>query len=178
MQRIAEALQRLHSTIARRPDFGRRTSSTVTTSEDGLRCSTTARSWTIETDLVPALGGEGSAPSPSVLVSAALGACLAQGYQLRAAEEGIDLTAVRVTVETDTDVSGMLSLDAPAPPGFTGIRYRVEIDSPAPASVIERIVDVADRLSPVLDMLTRPTLAQRTVAINEAVNATIDQGVA
>jgi uncharacterized OsmC-like protein len=166
MQRIADALHRLNSTIDRRPDFGRHTGSTVSTLVSGLRCSTEARKWTIETDLGPTLGGEGSAPSPSLLVSSALGACLAMGYQLRAAEQGVELTSVRVSIEADSELSGMLRCDAPAPPGFTAIRYHVEIESPSPPGDVERIVELADRLSPVLDALTRPNRIERTVAIN------------
>ena len=89
------------------------------------------------------------------------------GYQLRAAEDGIELTSLRVTVETDSELCGMLRCDAAVPPGFTAIRYRVDLESPARASDIERIVDRADRLSPVLDALTRVNRVQRTVAINE-----------
>ena len=107
-QRIADALTRLNGTLARRPDFGRHTGSSVTTLVEGLRCETEAGGWTIASDLRPALGGEASAPTPTVLLSSALGACLAMGYQLRAAEHGIELTSVRVTVETDSDVRGML----------------------------------------------------------------------
>ena len=137
----------------------------MTTLVDGLRCSTEAGEWTIASDLRPALGGEGSAPTPTTLLSAALGACLAMCYQLRAAEHGVELTSVRVTVETDSDVRGMLHCDAAAPPGFAEIRYRVEIESPARPSDVERIVDLADRLSPVLDTLTRTNQARRTLSI-------------
>ena len=168
-QRISAALQRLNGTLARRPDFGHHTGSSVTTLVEGLRCETVASGWTIASDLRPALGGEGSAPTPSVLVSSALGACLAMGYQLRAAEHGIELSSVRVTVETDSELGGMLRCDAAVPPGFTEIRYRVELESPAGTSDLERIVDLADRLSPVLDSLTRVNRVQRTVSINERV---------
>ena len=112
VQRISDALQRLNGTLARRPDFGRHTGSSVTTLVEGLRCATEAGGWTIASDLRPALGGEGSAPTPTVLLSSALGACLAMGYQLRAAEQGIELTSVRVTVETDSELRGMLACDA------------------------------------------------------------------
>ena len=166
-QRIADALRRLNDTLARRADFGHHTGSSVTTLVDGLRCESNVGAWTIATDLAPALGGERSAPSPTVLLSSALGACLAMGYQLRAAEHGIELTSVRVTVETDSDVRGMLQCDAAAPAGFTEIRYVVELESPARRHELERIVELADRLSPVLDALTRVNRVQRTIAINE-----------
>lgn len=169
VQRIAEALKRLNDTLVRRPDFGRHTGSSVTTLVEGLRCSTEASGWTIASDLRPAIGGEGSAPTPTVLLSSALGACLAMGYQLRAVEHGIELTSVRVTVETDSELCGMLQCDVAAPPGFTGIRYRVELESPARTRDIERIVELADRLSPVLDALTRVNRVQRTVSVNERV---------
>ena len=42
VQRISAALQRLNGTLARRPDFGHHTGSSVTTLVDGLRCSTEA----------------------------------------------------------------------------------------------------------------------------------------
>jgi hypothetical protein len=91
------------------------------------------------------------------------------GYRLRAAEQGIELTSVRVTVETDSELCGMLRRDAPAPPGFTEIRYRVELESPARTSDVEPVVELADRLSPVLDALTRVNRVRRTIAINERV---------
>jgi uncharacterized OsmC-like protein len=169
VQRIADALKRLNGTLARRPEFGHHTGSSVTTLVEGLRCETEAGGWTVVSDLGPAFGGERSAPTPSVLLSSALGACLAMGYQLRAAEHGIDLTSVRVAVETDSELGGMLQCDAAAPPGFTEIRYRVELESAACRSDVERIVDLADRLSPVLDALTRVNRVQRTVSITERV---------
>jgi uncharacterized OsmC-like protein len=169
VQRIAEALERLNGTLGRRSDFGHHTGSSVTTLVEGLRCETVSGRWTVASDLGPAFGGEGSAPTPSALLSAALGACLAMGYQLRAAETEIELTSVRVTVDTDSELRGMLQRDAAVPPGFTEIRYRVELESPARRSDIERIVDLADRLSPVLDALTRGNRVRRTVSINERV---------
>ena len=90
-------------------------------------------------------------------------------YQMLAAEEGIELSAVRVTVETDSELRGLLQPDAAVPAGFTDVRYRVELDSPAPTSELERMVDHADRLSPILDALTRANRVQRTIAINERI---------
>ena len=119
----------------------------------------------VATDVSPALGGTASAPTPSELLYTALASCLAIGYRMRAAERGIELTHVRVTVEGDADVTGMLTPCATSP-GATALRYRVEIDSPAPADEVAAIVDIADRLSPVLADLTRPVPATRTLAIN------------
>jgi uncharacterized OsmC-like protein len=169
MERIATALDRLRRALAGRADFGRHTACSVATLSDGLRCSVTEQRWALEFDLAPALGGEGSAPSPTVLARAALGACLAMGYQLRAAESGVELNAVRVTVETDSELAGMLVDGAAVPPGFTAVRYHVDIESPAPPERIEQLVELGDRLSPVLDMLTRANKIERTLSIRQAV---------
>ena len=86
-------------------------------------------------------------------------------YRLRAAERGIELTSVRVTVEAESERPRDARRRRRAPPGFTAVRYHVEIESPAPSREVERVVELGDRLSPVLDMLTRRTPIERTVSI-------------
>lgn len=162
---IASAIERLESAVGRRTGFGVGTSRSVTTSTDGLRCSTEEGPWRTDTDLPNALGGSGTAPTPSVLLRAALGSCMAMSYTLRAAKHGVELTSVCVTVEADSEIAGMLLVDVAAPAGFTGLRYHVEIESPAPHDEILRIIDEGDRLSPLLDVLTRSNAVQRTTAI-------------
>lgn len=152
---IAQQLERLEEALAQRPGFGRSTATSTTTLVDGLRCVTHEGEHVIETDLVAALGGGDAGPSPSALLRAAIGTCLAMGYRLRAARRRVPIDSIRVVVETDSAVAGMLDLDAGVPPGFLGIRYRVEIDSSAAADEIERVVAEADRLSPVLDVVRR-----------------------
>lgn len=164
-RRIAAALERLHAALANRPGFGSSASTSVSTLGAGLCCSTTERSHSIESDMAHAFGGDATAPSPMVLLRAALGACLAISYRLHAAERGVELTSVQVTVESESELRGMLDPDASVPPGFTGLRYHVDIQSPAPAVEVERLVELADRVSPVLDALTRPQTVQRTISI-------------
>jgi uncharacterized OsmC-like protein len=164
-ERIAAAVERLHEALANRPSFGRSLATSVTTLGAGLRGTTCERSHAIASDMAPALGGEGTAPNPTGLLRAALGACLAIGYRLHASEVGVELTSVRVTVESESELRGMLDPDACAPPGFTALRYHVAIESPSPADDVERVVELADRLSPVLDAITNPQRIERTVSI-------------
>lgn len=164
---VAAALARLRG-ACRRPGFGHSRSRSVTTLVGRLRAESNDGHAVVHTDLPAALGGEASAPSPTVLVRCALGACLAMGYRLRAAELGVELTDIRVTVESESQLGGMLDADSGAPPGFSSLRYRVEIVSPAPEEVVERIVDAGDRVSPVLDMLTRAHAVERAVSIERA----------
>ena len=162
-QRIERALSRLEDTARHRPGFGRWTATSTSTLMDGLQCLNQEGDHRIWTDLPPALGGEATAPTPSTLFRAALGSCLAMGYRLRAARHGMTVDTVRVEVETDAAVAGMLNPDSDFPPGFIEIRYRVEIDGPTPTR-IERLVDDCDRLSPVLDAVTRANRVIRVVS--------------
>jgi uncharacterized OsmC-like protein len=152
-RRIGEALARLESALERKPGFGLGTSHSTTENAAGLRCRTAEGHHQIATDLPVALGGSADAPSPSTLLRAALGSCLAMGYRLRAARHGVELGAIRVVVETDSALAGMLLPYSTAPPGFLEIRYHVEIESSAPAARVARLAAEADRLSPVLDAL-------------------------
>jgi uncharacterized OsmC-like protein len=171
-ERIAAALSRLRAALAGRPELGRaKVSTSVAHLTEGLRCVVHEQAFTVESDLPAPLGGDDAAPSPSALVRAALGACLAMGYQLRAAEAGITLHAVRVTVASESDVRGLLGPGTAEPPGFAALGYHVEIDSPADADELTRLIELGDLHSPVLDMLTRPHTVARTVTFGPLATA-------
>jgi uncharacterized OsmC-like protein len=165
---IRDALARLDAALERKRGFGACTNRSVTTCPEDLRCSTEEGDWGVTTDLPTALGGGATAPTPGALVRAALGSCMAMSYRLRAARHGIAMTAITVTVETDSELVGMLSGACEVPPGFTAVRYHVEVESPAPTHVVEQLLDEADRLSPILDVFVRANDVERTVEIRQA----------
>lgn len=168
MDTIANAIERLEVAVERRSTFGVATSRSVTTLIDGLRCSTEEGSWNTDSDLPAALGGGGAAPTPGVLLRAALGSCMAMSYRLRAAKHGVELTSVRVTVEADAALAGMLLVDASVPAGFTEVRYHVEVESPASPDEVALIIDEGDRLSPLLDVFSRATALRRRMSIRSS----------
>ena len=165
MDTIRDAIETLERSVERRPDLGRGPKRSVTILVGGLRCRTEEGAWKLDTDLPPALGGEESAPTPSMLARAALGSCLAMMYALRAAREGVALDAVSVTVETESPVAGMLVPDAATRPGFEHVRCHVELTSPCDPEVVAGLMDRAEALSPVLDLFTAATAVHRTVSI-------------
>ena len=149
-ERIAAALSRLRAALDSRPELGRaKVATSVAQLVGGVRCTVTEHQWQVDSDLAAPLGGDGNAPAPAALMRAALGACLAMGYQLRAAEAGITLDHVRVTVESESDVRGLLGMGDSAPPGFTALRYHVEIDSPATAEELTPLIELGDALGAV-----------------------------
>ena len=163
--RIAAVVTRLEAAVEHRTGFGRATHTSSTTLVDGLRCCSEEGAWSIDTDLPTGLGGSSSAPTPGVLLRAALGSCLAMCYRLRAARRGIPVRSIRVTVESDSEIDGMLRTTSTARPGFTAIRYHVELDTSAPVEDVEAMVDEADQLSPILDAVGRATPVLRSHSI-------------
>ncbi len=162
---ISAALDRVEKAVTKHPSLGIETDRSVTTLTDGLRCTSEEGAWRFETDLPDTMGGDSSGPSPGVLGRAALGSCLAMGYQMRAARLGVELTSVTVEIEADSDVAGMLSTEAPARPGYSEVRYHVSVESSAPEADVLRVLDEGDALSPYLDVFTAQTEMKRTVSI-------------
>lgn len=163
---IRRSLVRLERAIARRQGFGHVTQSSTTTCAAALQCAAREADHLVRADLPRGLGGTDGAPSPGALLRAGLGSCLAMGYRLRAARHDIPLDGIVVTVDTDSVLAGMLDPTQAHPPGFTGIRVHVRLDSPAPDRDLQALIDEADRLSPVLDVVSRPNPIERSIRLN------------
>ena len=161
---IAAALERLEAVVRKRPEVAHGTNRSVTTVVDGLRCESQEGDWRMHTDLPAALGGGASGPTPGMLGRAALGSCLAMGYQLHAARLGVELTSIRIEIEADSDDAGMLFLGE-ARPGYGEVRYHVEIVSPESEESVLKVLDEGDSLSPYLDVFSNSTTMKRTTSI-------------
>ncbi len=162
---LSVALDRIENAVTKHPSLGIGTERSISTVTGGLRCTSEEGAFRFETDLPETMGGEGSGPSPGVLGRAALGSCLAMGYQMRAARLGVDLASVSVEIEADFDVVGMLSMEAAARPGYSEVRYHVRVESSAPEADILRVLDEGDILSPYRDVFSAETPMKRTVSI-------------
>jgi uncharacterized OsmC-like protein len=104
-------------------------------------------------------GGTDSAPTPGDLMRVSLGACMAVGYRTWAARLGVPLENVEVDVTCEFDVRGQLGLDDGVPAGWQRLLFEVRITSDAPREDVERVVEQADRLSPMLSNLS-PAIAR------------------
>ena len=167
--RISRALNRLESACAITAGVrARRTTRPSTTLTDGLRCRTDELGGTIETDLPVALGGDGAAPTPERAPASRTRQLPGDGLPAaRGPSRRRLLLPIRVVVETDSAIAGMLDRDAVEPAGFMQIRYLVEIASDAPREQVGAIVDEADRLSPVLDVVSGANRPIRSLTITD-----------
>jgi uncharacterized OsmC-like protein len=149
---VREAVKRMAEVLVEQPQKGRSTNPSATaTLEAGLRFLVTGpKGEAAVTDMPPPLGGKGSAPSPGWLMRASLAACNATMIAIRAAQRGVTLTTLEVTVTSESDVRGFLGTDESVSAGLFGLRSRVKIGAAgAPPEQIREIVSWAEAHSPI-----------------------------
>lgn len=135
--------------------------------EEGLRCRAVGPNGAVlVSDMPGAIGGGGSAPSPGWILRAALANCDATMIAMRAAQLGVSLTALEVTVDSESDDRGLLGTDDAVPAGPLSVRVRVRIrgDEATPEQLGE-IVDWAEAHSPVGDAIRRSVPSRTEVEI-------------
>jgi uncharacterized OsmC-like protein len=106
--------------------------------------------FTVVGDHPAELLGTDNGPTSVELLLGALGHCLASGWATYGAHMGIPIEALRVEVEGDIDLQGMLALPEPGavPPGFREIRATYYVKSNASREQLEQLAQTAADLSP------------------------------
>jgi uncharacterized OsmC-like protein len=157
-QHIRQSLVSVAQHFAAHPqDALSRDSTAVAMVEDGLRVRAQGPGgFELVSDMPKAVGGGGSAPSPGWLLRAALANCDASVIAMRAAQLGIVLSRLEVTVDSDSDDRGVLGLAEGVPAGPLRVRVLVRIASDfATPAVLHDLVHWAEAHSPVGDALRR-----------------------
>jgi uncharacterized OsmC-like protein len=157
-ERIRLSIEAAVAYLREHPDEARYTDSAATARViDGLIVQVTGTAAeTITTDMVPAVGGTGSAPSPGWLLRAAEASCVATLIAMRAATLGVTLTRLEVTVDSESDDRGILGLDPDVPAGPLRGRVRVELAAEGVADEdLREIARWGVRHCPVSDALER-----------------------
>ena len=81
----------------------------------------------IITDMPKTVGGGGTAPTPGWFMQAALATCNATGIAMKAAREGIKLTTLEVSIDTESDTRGIFGIDESITAGPLNMKTRVRI---------------------------------------------------
>jgi uncharacterized OsmC-like protein len=125
--------------------------------ESGLRCRAQGPNGaTLVSDMPAAIGGAASAPSPGWLLRAALANCDATLIAMRAAQLGIVLSRLEVTVDSESDDRGLLGVSDSVPPGPLTMRVGVRIAADGTSSdQLRELVHWAEQHSPVSDAVRR-----------------------
>jgi uncharacterized OsmC-like protein len=158
-ERIREAIERASAIFTERPEAARRQGLAVTARlTGGLKCEVRCPGdRVVHTDMSVPLGGEGTAPSPGTLLRASLASCTATVIAMRAARLGISLRTLEVTVESDSDLRGLLGTDDSVSAGFSALRTRVRIGADGVSrDQVKTLIDWSDAHSPVCCTVRHP----------------------
>lgn len=172
---IRESITKALAYLADHPNEPRSTDGPATAViEQGLRCRVEGAAGRLAvTDMPGGVGGAGSAPSPGWLARAAQASCDATVIAMRAAQEGIILKLLEVTVDSESDDRGLLGADDSIPAGPLSARIRVQIaaDGVEPQR-LRQLVEWADHHSPVTDGVRRaiPTTVEVEVVSPAAIS--------
>lgn len=147
---IREAIEQLSTAVSADPAKARGKNAPATARlTEGLKCEVTGpHGQRLATDMARAIGGDASAPNPGWLLRSALASCTATVIAMQAAKLGITLELLEVTVESDSDLRGILGLDEKISAGHA-VRTTVKIRGDADAHTLREIVAWAEAHSPV-----------------------------
>lgn len=161
---IKAAFERNKRALELRPSIGQNTARTTIRVRNGTTCEIESGTKRLTCDVGVDAGGNDAGPGPGILERGALGSCLAIGYATWAAVLDIPVDRIEVEVESDYDARGQFGITGDAP-GFSELRYRVHIESPASEAAVEELIKKADNHSPVLDDFKRPVPVKREINI-------------
>ncbi|TGK00014.1 OsmC family peroxiredoxin [Leptospira langatensis] len=129
----------------------------------GLKLNLQSRNHTWVVDEPEFLGGTDQGPNPVELVLGGLASCVGVLVSLYAPAHKVELKDFQVFVEGDLDLDGFQELAA-VRPGFSEIRYRVEIQSDSSRENIDSLLRHINRICPVKDTLSGvPVLSQNSL---------------
>jgi uncharacterized OsmC-like protein len=157
MNSISTAMEQASGVLAEHPEKARGSDSAATAvREDGLRFRVDGPWESLTSDMAESVGGGASAPTPGWLLRAALAACDATLVAMEAARDGIELTDLEVSVESESDFRGVLGVDPSVNAGPLSMRVAIRLGAAgATEDQLRAIVDRAESHSPVRDALLR-----------------------
>src|SRR5262245_15264608 len=149
---VREAMEKLSKLFVAQPEKARSKNAPATaTLTGGLKFQVTGtRGESASTDMPPTVGGEGSAPNPGWFLRASLASCTATAIAMRAAQLGVTLTTLEVSVSSESDTRGLLGTDPGVSAELFDLRTHVKIGATdATGAQLEEIVRWGDAHSPV-----------------------------
>lgn len=103
-----------------------------------------------------ALVGEARGANPVEFILKALAGCLTTSLVYHAAAQGIRIDEVESHLEGDLDLQGFFGLRDDVRNGYENLRVTFRVKADAPEEKIRELCDLAQRRSPVLDMIANP----------------------
>jgi uncharacterized OsmC-like protein len=131
-------------------------------------CQTHSRSKPFEyvKDEPPVLLGNDQGANPVEYALAALAGCLTTSLIYHAAAQGIKIDEVESTLRGDLDLQGFLGMSENIRNGYEKIDVSFRIKADASEEKLQELVELAQKRSPVFDMISNPTPVNVHLDIN------------
>jgi uncharacterized OsmC-like protein len=122
-------------------------------------CQTHSRSrpFVYDEDEPPVLLGEDHGANAGGYALAALSSCLTTTLIYHAAAQGVMIDEVESTLSGDIDLQGYLGMSENVRNGYEKIKVTFKVKSEAPKEKIRELVELAQKRSPVFDIISNPT---------------------
>jgi uncharacterized OsmC-like protein len=104
----------------------------------------------------PALLGRDEGPTPFEALLHALASCLGISFIYYASAHEVKIAALEMQLEGEIDLQGLLGLSRKIRNGFDRIRVTFLVTSDAPRETLDELCSLAQRRSPVFDMVSNP----------------------
>jgi uncharacterized OsmC-like protein len=112
---------------------------------EGVSCRVETGRALVDAGLHPATGGAGDLACSGDMLLQALVACAGVTLGAVATSLGIEVRDATFRAEGDLDFRGTLGVSRDAPVGFSAIRLRIAVDSPADEQQIDKLLQLTER---------------------------------
>lgn len=140
--------------------------SATSTLRDGLKADVATRDFKFISDEPHSLGGTDEGPNPVEYVLGALAACQEIVVKAHATALGVNVTEVRVDVEGDLDLNGLLNLSN-ARAGFKQVTFKTTIKTDETDEEKRELIEqLTLNNCPVLDTIQNPVSVNAEIAFD------------
>lgn len=116
-----------------------------------------AMPFTLEADEPAVLMGFDNGPNATEMALAALASCLNATFMFNAAAQGIHIDELQIDLEGNLDLRGFLGISEDVRRGYEAIQVTFRVKSDASEEKIKELVELAQKRSPVFDIVTNQT---------------------
>lgn len=105
----------------------------------------------------PVLLGDDRGANPVEYLLVGLAGCITTTLVYHAAARGVAITQVDARLDGDIDIQGLLGMSEEVRPGYKSINIKLKVKGDAPKEKLQELVMLAERLSPVADVVSHGT---------------------
>lgn len=114
------------------------------------------RPFILEADEPGVLLGKDAGPGGIEAALYALSSCLSTTFMYHASASGVKVEELDISLEGDMDLQGLLGISDDVRNGYENIRITIRVKADAPKERIEELCALAQKRSPVFDIVTNP----------------------